>query len=63
MPVILPLDVHKPWLDPTLTEKEAACALLRPMEGRLMEAFPVSSHVNSPDNDDPRCIVPIDANE
>lgn len=63
MPVILPPEMHKPWLDPTLTEKEAACALLRPMEGRLMEAFPVSSRVNSPRNDDPGCIIPCDVKE
>lgn len=58
MPVILPLEMHGPWLDPSLSDKEAILKLLRPVEEQLMEAYCVSAYVNSPRNDDPRCIIP-----
>ncbi|NLX14475.1 MAG: SOS response-associated peptidase [Phycisphaerales bacterium] len=63
MPVILPCELYRSWLDPSLNDKDAISSLLRPVEGRMLEAYPVSSHVNSPRNDDPGCIMPCDVKE
>jgi putative SOS response-associated peptidase YedK len=57
MPVILPRDRYDAWLDPE-AEGEALAALLGPYPGDDLEAYPVSRFVNSPGNDDPRCIEP-----
>ena len=61
MPVILPPESYDRWLDPELHDREALEALLLPYPAEAMEAYPVSTLVNSPQNDDPRCIEPIDA--
>ena len=57
MPVILPADSYDAWLDPE-AEKEQLVALLAPYPEAEMEAYPVSRFVNSPSNNDPRCIEP-----
>ena len=58
MPVILHPSVFDAWLDATTPAAEAQ-ALLRPYDPDAMEAFPVSTRVNSPRNDDPDCIAPL----
>jgi putative SOS response-associated peptidase YedK len=60
MPVILPPGDYDAWLDPE-AEKEELVALLRSYEGDDLEAFPVSRFVNSPRNNDERCIEPVAA--
>ena len=57
MPVILPAGSYDVWLDPE-AEKEELVALLAPYPEAEMEAYPVSRFVNSPSNNDPRCIEP-----
>jgi putative SOS response-associated peptidase YedK len=57
MPVILPRDRYDAWLDPEAEDEELA-ALLEPYPGDDLEVYPVSRFVNSPGNDDPRCIEP-----
>ena len=57
MPVILPAGSYDAWLDPE-AEKEELVALLTPYPEAGMEAYPVSRFVNSPSNNDPRCIEP-----
>ena len=57
MPVILPTEAQASWLDPE-SGREDLEALLRPYPGEAMEAFPVSTLVNKPANDDPRCLEP-----
>jgi putative SOS response-associated peptidase YedK len=57
MPVILGDNYHGPWLDPDL-RPEDALALLKPYPGNDMEAYPVTTLVNSPKNDTPDCIRP-----
>ena len=51
MPVILPSDAWDAWL----AGKEVA---LGPYPADAMTAHPVSTHVNRPANDDPRCVEP-----
>ncbi|MGH3146799.1 MAG: SOS response-associated peptidase [Rubrobacter sp.] len=57
MPVILPRDYYDLWLDPEAEGQEVA-GLLEPYAGDDLEAYPVSRFVNSPGNDDSRCIEP-----
>ena len=57
MPVILPADTYDVWLDPA-SERDELTALLVPYPEDEMEAYPVSRFVNSPANNDPRCVEP-----
>lgn len=47
------------WLDPGMTNIEAACDLLRPYDAAAMRAYPVSARVNSVSNDDAECSAPV----
>jgi putative SOS response-associated peptidase YedK len=50
MPVILKHDDEKTWLDPNISDTNQLNQLLVPFEENLMEAYEVSSLVNSPKN-------------
>jgi len=54
MPVIVPSDRFREWL-----EGDEAASLLKPFEANRMEAFPVSTAVNRPQNDSAECIEPL----
>jgi putative SOS response-associated peptidase YedK len=58
MPVILPPGARDRWLDPTAGEAELR-GLLVPLPAEDLEAYPVSTIVNSPENDSPECIRKI----
>lgn len=59
MPVILnPID-EKNWLDPTISDTNYLSGLLNPFPANLMEAYEVSSLVNSPKNNSPNLIQKI----
>ncbi|MCP4246580.1 MAG: SOS response-associated peptidase [bacterium] len=60
MPVLLCPDDFDLWLDPDLTDPARIQPLLRPCPPDQMIAQPVTTHVNSPRNDDPACIEPLD---
>ncbi len=57
MPAIIPVADRTAWLD-TGTPIGDALSLLEPYEG-VLEAYPVSTLVNSPANDVPECIEPV----
>ena len=57
MPVILAHDAYDVWLDPA-SERDELTGLLAPYPEDEMETYPVSRFVNSPSNNDPRCIEP-----
>jgi putative SOS response-associated peptidase YedK len=57
MPVILPKDDWARWLEPKTTKTDAE-QLLRPYEGKGLVAVPVSTWVNKPQHDDPKCLEP-----
>jgi putative SOS response-associated peptidase YedK len=57
MPVILPAGSYDAWLDPE-ADRDELYGLLAPYPEDEMEAYPVSRFVNSPQNNDPRCIEP-----
>ena len=56
MPVILPQEHEDVWLDPDNRDLQKLTALLKPYPTEKMEAYPVSTLVNSPKNDSPECI-------
>jgi putative SOS response-associated peptidase YedK len=59
MPVILaPADFDR-WLDPGAQHPGEVQDLLRPYPSGEMRFYPVSTHVNNPRNEDPRCIEPL----
>ncbi|HEX6710095.1 MAG TPA: SOS response-associated peptidase [Rubrobacter sp.] len=57
MPVILPPGSYDAWLDPD-ADKEQLIDLMSPYPGDDLETYPVSRFVNSPRNNDERCIEP-----
>jgi putative SOS response-associated peptidase YedK len=59
MPVILPEDGYKLWLDPEERNPQELDGLLRPYPASQLTAYPVSKLVNSPQNELPDCIKPV----
>ncbi len=59
MPVILTREGESVWLDPTIQDPERLLPLLKPYPPHEMEAYPVSTKVNSPTNDGPECVFPL----
>ncbi len=59
MPIILPKSVHAKWLDPALQDSADLLPLLQPYPAEEMEAYPVSTRVNSPSHNSPECIEPV----
>ena len=59
MPVILEPEDFDMWLDPG-DNPQQALHLLRPYPVAKMEAYPVNTIVNSPKNDVPECITPVE---
>jgi putative SOS response-associated peptidase YedK len=57
MSVVLAPDEEETWLH---GEPEAAAALCDPYPPTEMRAYPVSTRVNSPANDDPSLVEPVD---
>ncbi len=58
MPVILPREVEKKWLDHDIVDVCYLKSLLIPYPSELMTAYQVSTLVNSPRNNVPECLVP-----
>lgn len=59
MPVILKPEDEKVWLDPSISDTSLLNDLLVPLSEDLMEAYEVSSLVNSPKNNSPNLIQKI----
>ena len=58
MPVLLEPAQFDTWLDPEQHSVESLVALLAPADDAVLEAYAVSTVVNSPRNDSPACIEP-----
>lgn len=63
MPVILSRRDIQLWLDPAADSGSAFGTFWDPYPAAEMEGFPVSTYVNSPANDTPRCIEPLKLSE
>ena len=59
MPAILLHEFHDAWLD-SKTDRAALTEMLKPFPSSMMNAHPVSSRVNSPDNDAPDLVTRVD---
>jgi len=59
MPLIFPPEAYDRWLDPQSQRSQDLAPLLRPYPAEPMEAYAVSTLVNSPAHEDPRCIEPV----
>lgn len=59
MPVILPQSAYQAWLEPGEADSEKLRSLLKPYPAEEMVAYPVSPLVNSPANDLPACVAPV----
>ena len=60
MPVVLDEAVWDEWLDPTRHDVAALDALLAPAPDDWVEAYPVSTRVNSPRNNDADLVAPAE---
>lgn len=60
MPVILSPDEYDLWLDAEFENRAKLEEMLRPYPGDDLEAYPVSTLVNKPQNDAPQCVAPAD---
>lgn len=60
MPVILDGGDHEAWLRSPAEEAERLLDALRPYPSDAMEMYRVSTLVNSPKNESPACIEPLD---
>ena len=58
MPVILPRELESLWLDHDIQDPAALGDILTPYPAKAMEAYEVSTLVNSPANDGPEVVVP-----
>ena len=59
MPVILRKADEEAWISPGETDIDKLLHLLKPYPSEQMEAYPVSTAVNRPMNDDPDVIKPV----
>lgn len=59
MPVIIKPPDYAQWLDPERQDAAAASRLLHPYPADDMVAWPVSTYVNNPANNDARCIAQV----
>ncbi len=60
MPVILGQDREGFWLDPENEDVEGLKKLLTPYPSETMEAYEVSTYVNSARNEGPECTLPVE---
>lgn len=60
MPVILTGKGVDLWLDHSLKDLKALAELLKPAPEKLLTTVAVSTFVNSPKNESPRCVEPIE---
>ena len=63
MPAILPRRLEDLWLDETARDRDWLMDMLAPYPAEDMEAYTVSSLVNSVKNDSPECIEPVQVEE
>lgn len=63
MPAIIRPEDYASWLDPDVTDAPALQGLLSPHAEDLMDAYPVSRRVNSPANDGPDLLEPLEESQ
>ncbi len=58
MPVIIRPEEYATWIDPNLTDIIRIQSMARPYPERLMETYPISRKIDSPQYDSPDLIEP-----
>ena len=61
MPVVLDEHVWDEWLDPAADDLASLAAMLHPAPDEWFDVYPVSSRVNTPDNNDAELVQPVPA--
>jgi putative SOS response-associated peptidase YedK len=61
MPVVLPPEAWRRWLDPTFDDVASLVTLLRPAPDDLLELVPVGTAVNDVRNDGPHLVERVEA--
>jgi putative SOS response-associated peptidase YedK len=61
MPMVISHDAIADWLDPTITDPQRALELLAVTEAGALEAYAVSTDVNSVENNNPSLLEPVTA--
>jgi putative SOS response-associated peptidase YedK len=61
MPMVITRDAIDAWLDPTITDPKRALELLAVTEAAALEAYAVSTEVNSVENNNPSLVEPLAA--
>ena len=59
MPAIIAPAHYDLWLDPRITDKAEIMEYLNSAPSGSLKFYPISTRVNSPKNDDDRCIQPV----
>lgn len=59
MPAILEKKDERVWIDPTVDDEKLLQNFLRPYSSAKMKCYLVSRYVNSPANDTPKCVEPV----
>ena len=59
MPVILNTQDYEVWLHSDGQNMDELQHLLRPAPEEALEAYPISTYVNNPQNEGPRCVAPL----
>ena len=59
-PVVLDAECRWQWLDPELSDRETIRKVARRLHPERLIAYPVSTRVNRPANDDPGLLEPIE---
>jgi putative SOS response-associated peptidase YedK len=60
MPVILPREAEKIWLDPDIKDETTLYQLLTPYSADMMEMYQISTAVNTVSNDNAGLIAPVE---
>ena len=60
MPVILHPELEPEWLDSSIDDKDRLVSMMAPYDDSKIEIYQVSKLVNSPKNEKPECIEPVD---
>ncbi|OIJ22224.1 hypothetical protein BKP45_06030 [Anaerobacillus alkalidiazotrophicus] len=61
MPVILPEDTYEMWLNPDVNDTDLLKSLLIPYPADKMSSYKVLTLVNSPKNDHPEILTPLNS--
>jgi len=63
MPVIYDREMGRSWLEEPVSDPLVLSLILQPVPSERLEAYEVSTLVNSPENDSPECVRRVSQNE